>query len=101
MPSHEIDVRVIKDAVNAILDHLLDDLCVEKVTIEESTDLYWHCPSAEIFDMSKKPVGLDLGRLTDDADFVKLIKRGQGGDVSYTLVHVALLLRYIGEKIKG
>jgi hypothetical protein len=31
---------------------------------------------------------------------MKLIKRGQSGDVSYTLVHIAPLLRFIGEKIK-
>jgi hypothetical protein len=96
----EIDVRVLKNAVNAVLDHLIDDLKCEKVEIEDSSDLYWHCPASEIHDMSKKPIGLDVGRLADDVDFMKLIKRGQSGDVSYTLVHIAPLLRFIGEKIK-
>jgi hypothetical protein len=45
------------------------------------------------------PSGLDIGRLSDDADFVKLIKRGQSADVSYNFVHVAPLLRYSAEKI--
>jgi hypothetical protein len=96
----EIDVKVVKDAVNAVLDHLINDLGFDKVTIEESSDHYWHCPASEIHDMSKKPIGLDVGSLGDDVDFVKLIKRGQSGDVSYNLVHVAPLLRYIAEKIK-
>jgi hypothetical protein len=100
MPSHEIDVRVLKDAVNAILDHLIEDLRLEKVTIKETDDFYWHCPAKELFDISKKPVGLDVGRLTDDVDFVKLITRGQSGDISYNLVHVAPLLTYIAEMIK-
>jgi len=100
MVSVEIDLKVLQNAVNAVLDHLIEDLGCEKVRIEENSDLYWHCPASEIHDMSKKPIGLDIGRLTDDVDFVKLIKRGQSGDVSYTLVHIAPLLRHIGETIK-
>jgi hypothetical protein len=95
----EIDVRAPKDAVNAVLDHLIDDLGYDKVSIEESSDYYWNCPHSQIHDMSKSPTGLDGGRLSDDLDFVKLVKRGQSADVSYNLVHVAPLLRYIAEKI--
>jgi hypothetical protein len=95
----EIDVRALQAAINAVLDHLIEDLGHEKIRIEESSDYYWHCPDSQIHDMSKSPVGLDVGRLGDDADFVKLIKRGQSGDVSYNSVHVAPLLRYIAEKI--
>ena|SRR5205807_2097868 len=96
----EIDVKALKGAVNAILDHLIDDLGLDKIKIEEGSDHYWHCPASEIHDMSKKPIGLDVGSLGDDVDFVKLIKRGQSGDVSYNLVHVAPLLRYIAENVK-
>ena len=97
----EIDLKALKEAVNIILDHLITDLGLDKVKIEESSDHYWHCPASEINDMSKTPVGLDIGSLRDDVDFVKLIKRGQGGDISYNLVHVVPLLRYLGEKVKG
>lgn len=96
----EIDLNSLKTAVNAVLDHLVDDLAIRKVEIESSNDMYWHCPASELFDMSKKPVGLDIGRLSDDLDSVNLIQRGQSGDVSHNLVHVAPLLRYLGEKIK-
>jgi hypothetical protein len=64
----EIDVKTLKGAVNAVLDHLIDDLGLEKVKIEEGTDHYWHCPASEIHDMSKKPIGLDIGSLGDDVD---------------------------------
>jgi hypothetical protein len=96
----EIDVTSLKIAVDAILDHLAEDLGIQKVAIDETADCYWDCPTSEMYDMTKKPIGLDVGRLRDDVDFVKLIKRGQSGDVSYNLVHVAPLLRYIAEKIK-
>ncbi|HEY2170272.1 MAG TPA: hypothetical protein VGJ30_11650 [Candidatus Angelobacter sp.] len=100
MPNSEIDVRILKNAVNVILDHLIEDLGLEKVTIEDGKDGYWHCPTSEIHDLSKTPIGLDIGRLTDDMDFTKLIVRGQSGDATLNLIHVAPLLRYIGETIK-
>ncbi len=96
----EIDIKTVRNAINAILDHLINDLGFDKIKIEEGCDHYWHCPASEIHDMSKKPLGLDIGSLSDDVDFVKLIKRGQSADVSYNLVHVAPLLRYIAEKVK-
>ena len=96
----EIDVKFLKTAVIAILDHLVEDLGIEKLKIDENEDNYWNCPASEMYDVSKDPRGLAIGRLSDDVDFVKLIKRGQSGDVSYNLVHVAPLLRYIAEKVK-
>jgi hypothetical protein len=96
----EIDILALKEAVNAVLDHLIHDLGLKKIKIETDHDHYWHCPAPEIHDMSKPPVGLDIGSLSDDVDFVKLIQRGQSGDISYNLVHVAPLLRYLGENVK-
>lgn len=51
--------------------------------------------------MSKAPRGLDVGKLSDDFDFVNVIQPGEGGDAAYNLVHIAPLLRYIGEKVKS
>jgi hypothetical protein len=101
MASVEIDVKSLRTAVNAILDHLVEDLGIEKIPIDNNEDFYWNCPVSEIHDMSKAPIGLDVGSLRDDVDFVKLIRRGQSGDISYNLVHVAPLLRYIAEKVKS
>jgi hypothetical protein len=100
MDHTEIDVRVLKNAVAAVLEHLIDDLGIERVTVEDASDHYWHCPASEVHDMSREPVGMDIGSLRDDTDFVKLIKRGQSRDVAFNLVHIAPLLRYIGEKVK-
>lgn len=47
-----------------------------------------------------QPTDLEIGRLSDDVDFVQLVERGQSGDISYSLIHVAPLLRYLGQKIK-
>jgi hypothetical protein len=82
MGSNEIDVFALKAAVNAVLDHLIEDLGLDKIKIEENIDYYWHCPASEIYDMSKKPIGIDVGSLRDDVDFAKMIGHGQGGDIS-------------------
>ena len=50
--------------------------------------------------VSMQPTDLVVGQLSDDIDFVKLVRRGQSADISYNLVHIAPLLRYIGETIK-
>jgi hypothetical protein len=96
----EIDVKRLKIAVNAVLDHLLEDLKLEKVAIDEREDFYWSCPPRQRYDTTKKPSEWWTGRLSDDVHFMDLIQRGQSGDISYTLVSVAPLLRYIAEKIK-
>ena len=97
----EIDVKFLKEAVNLLLDHVINDLGLEKIVIERSSDYYWHCPASEIHDMSKRPIGLDVGSLTDDIDFVNLISRGRSGDTAYNLIYAASLLRYIAENVKG
>src|ERR1700742_1245823 len=89
MAYREIDVKVLKNAVNAILDHVIDDLEWTKVEIEESSDFYWHVPNSELYDMSKSPIGPAVGRLSDDVDFLKLIAQGQSADAAYNLVHIA------------
>jgi hypothetical protein len=97
---YEIDLQALHHAISAVLEHLIEDVGIETIEIDRNTDFYWHCPAPELYDMSKQPDGLDIGRLSDDVDFLHLIRRGQSGDVSYNLVHVAPLLRYLAEKIK-
>ena len=100
MAHAEIDLNRLKIAVNVVLDHLIEDLSLRKVAIEEAEDFYWSCPPRERHDTSKKPSEWWTGRLSDDVHFVERIQHGQNADIAYNLVHVAPLLRYIAEKIK-
>ena len=100
MNNLEIDVTVLKRAVNAVLDHLIEDLGLEKVAIDGREDFYWDFSAQEMYETSKKPAELTTGRLSDDMDFVRLVHRGQAADITYNLVHIAPLLQYIGEKVK-
>jgi len=101
MSKREINLKVLKSAVNAVLDHLVEDLGIENIAIEEGKDSYWDCPYPEMQDVSMQPSDLTVGQLSDDFHFVKLVRRGQSADVSYNLVHIAPLLRYIGERIRS
>jgi hypothetical protein len=101
MSKREINLKVLKSAVNAVLDHLVEDLGIENVAIEDEKDFYWDCPYPKMHDVSMQLSDLTVGQLSDDFDFVKLIRRGESGDISYNLVHIAPLLRYIGERIKS
>jgi hypothetical protein len=98
--AEEIDVKALKTAVNAVLDHVLEDIGIEKVKIEDGEDFYWSCEEAELYNTQKKPEELSVGRLSDDEHFRRLIRPGEGADISYNLVHIAPLLLYIAHKIK-
>lgn len=103
MENKTIDIRVLRRAVVAILDHILDDLNLERIPIDPAEDVYWlGSPSDEQEPRlsSSSMSARECGRLSDDVDFVSLIDRGDTNDASYTLVHVAPLLRYVGEKIR-
>lgn len=100
MPTNEIDLRVLRQAFDAVLDHLVEDLGLEKVAIKDGQDNYWDLEGQELFDSSSKPADLTVGQLTDDMGFVRLVHRGEGADASYNLAHVAPLLRYIAETVR-
>jgi hypothetical protein len=74
---------------------------VVNVTIADEKGSYWDCLYREMHGVSMQPSDLTVGQLSDDFDFVKLVRRGQRADISYNLVHIAPLLRYIGETIKS
>jgi hypothetical protein len=100
MQKSEIDLRTVKRAVNAVLDHLIEDLRLESVPIRDGEDLYWDCGAPEAYDVSKTPPDLTVGKLSDDIHFIQSVHRGESADFAYNLVHVAPLLRYIGETVK-
>ncbi len=97
MDLNEIDLRALKSAVDAVFNHLINDLRLEKVAIAEKEDFYWDFFPLEVHDTSNKPPDFGTGRLKDDLD---LLKNTPTGAVALDLIHVAPLLRYIGLKIK-
>jgi hypothetical protein len=100
MDNTEIDLRDLKRAVNALLDHVIEDLNIGKVALNSTEDFFWDCPPGEMYDMSHKPREWWTGRLTDDLEFIQKMLLSDGGYLPLMLTHAAPLLRYVGQKVR-
>src|SRR5262249_1488681 len=95
-PLPTISISKLKAAVNLILDHMVDDLKIEHLQLDQ--DFYWHILDKEhLYSLRDEAPGLGIGSLADDWDFLVKMDREQA--ISLMLTHVAPLLRYVGERI--
>ncbi len=94
----DIDIKELRDAITEILDHISNELKVDKVPLDR--DYYWDIPSECLYSMQNPPSELDVGCLADDLEFLKGILQNKEQAVSLMLTHAASLLRYIGEKVE-
>lgn len=95
----ELEVRDLKKVTDAIFDHIINDLKVEKFTIQDVKDFYWEVPSDKLFAVTEAQPELDVGRLSDDWGFLESILKDKDHAVALMMIHVAPLLRHIGEEI--
>jgi hypothetical protein len=96
---NEIDIRVLKKITNAILDHVINDLKIKKISIKEDQDFYWEVPSDQLYAVKKGQPQLDMGRLLDDWEFLAPIKNDNEQAVALMLIHLAPILKYLGEEV--
>jgi hypothetical protein len=92
-----VPIGDLKAVVNLILDHIVHDLKIEAVQIEE--DFYWDVDSKYLYDVQTTASDLSIGSLRDDWEFLTKMGNDRRDAVSLMLIHVAPLLRYIGEKV--
>lgn len=97
--AHEIDLRMLKQASEAILDHIITDLGIDRLSIKEDSDFYWEVPSDRLYTTRESQPDLDIGRVTDDWEFIRGMLSEPNGAVALMLIHMAPLLRYLGETI--
>jgi hypothetical protein len=71
MASNEIDLERLRTAANDILDHWSTILRFNLVPVDAAEDFYWNYSFSEAYDSSKRPEEPEVGRLTDDVDFVR------------------------------
>ena len=93
----EIDIDKLRLITDQIFDHISRDLKINKVSLEQ--DYYWNVPSEFLFDMDSAPKELDIGQLYDDWEFLLKTLDDEEQAISLMFVHLAPLLRYIGEKV--
>lgn len=97
--ANEIDVRELKLMADTILDHIINDLGIEKIQLKNDRDFYWDLPDDALYSVNKEQPKLDVGRLSDDYEFLAEIPRDKSNAVAFMLTHLAPLLRYVGQEV--
>lgn len=92
----KIEIEALRLVVNAIFDHIAD-LKISHVDLDQN--FYWEVPREDLFVTNVKPEMECLGSLHDDLEFLAPVIEDKDQAVSLLLVHVAPLLRFVGEKI--
>jgi hypothetical protein len=95
----ELDIRQLKTAIDAIFEHIVSDLEIERLPVEDDADYYWEVPWDKLYAVKESSPDLDVGRLADDLEFLKSVSRNKDQAVALMLIHVAPLLRHIGQVI--
>lgn len=95
----ELDIRELKEAVDAIFDHILNDVKVDKLTIQDDRGFYWEVPADKLHAVKGTAPKLDIGKLADDWEFLRSVCQDKRQAVALMFAHVAPLLRHIGQEI--
>src|SRR5262245_39202325 len=91
----ELDVSELKAVIDRIFDHIIT---VRRVrTVELGADLYWDIPPEGLYNVIDEPEHFDIGRLSDDWEFVSGLLKEDASPVAFQLTEVAPLLRRLGE----
>lgn len=68
----------------------------QSITLDK--DLYWNILDEELYDPYKDPVGLTIGSLTDDWEFLQKVMTGERDMIDYDFYKLAAILRCLGSK---
>ena len=93
----EINIADLREITNRIFDHIQNDLKIDRLHIDK--DYYWDIPDEYLYDPLKDPAQFVLGQLYHDWEFLLPLITDKELAVSLMLIHVAPLLRYIGNKV--
>jgi hypothetical protein len=92
----EIEVAKLRKMTNDLLLRLEQD---GTRTVELSSDYYWNILPEQMYDSHDEPHQFTMGQLSEDLEFVNQMIDGTRPPVTYGLVWISSLLRFIGEKI--
>lgn len=95
---NSIKLEELRLAINAIFDHIQEDLKIEDCPLTEN--YYWDISDDSLYAVDKDAEAPSVGSLQDDWEFLKpLLSQDRNQAVSLMLIHAAPLLRYLGRKI--
>ncbi|PZQ74751.1 MAG: hypothetical protein DI563_11450 [Variovorax paradoxus] len=94
----EIKIADLRLVINRILNHIEHDLGRKEVVLDE--DDYWDVGTQERYDFTKSPAFLELGKLSDDWEFLSAILNDKDQAFALMLLHATPLIRRIGEQVR-
>jgi len=92
----EIEIASLRQVTNDLLERLEADGITK---LELDADYYWSIPPEHRYDRHDEPKEHVMGQLSEDLAFTNQLIDGTRPPVTYGLVWISSLLRYIGEKI--
>lgn len=95
----EINIADLRLVVNRILDYIEHDL--EQASVRLDEDNYWDVADEERYRFTKAPENFEHGQLYDDWEFLTSILKEKDQAIPLMLIHVAPLLRRIGEQVRS
>lgn len=90
----QISTADLRKVVNILIDHLEENDCQ---SFELTADYYWHIPKELKYDPYQEPNNFSLGQLTDDWTELQGLLQGSSEPISYALVWLSSVIRFIGE----
>lgn len=94
-----LEIHALQKISNSIFDHIINDLKISKIELKENKDFYWEVPDDELYAVKNAQPKLDIGRLSDDWEFLKPLLHEEKQAVSLMLIHLAPLMRYLGTEV--
>lgn len=89
-----IDVRKLKEAIDALFDHIVDS-GVERLDIE--TQYYWQVEENQQYDFRREPEGYAVGDFYDDVATMEQVLSDKEHVFAYTLTELAPIVAYVGK----
>lgn len=95
---NSIKLEELRQVINTIFDHIKEDLNLEDCPLTEN--YYWDISEDSLYAAGKDMGSPSVGSLQDDWEFLSpLLSQDRNQAIPLMLIHVAPLLRYLGQKI--
>ena len=92
-----VNLIELKAVAIALLDSLISASAERAIPIDANADFYWEVPSESIYRVKDTQPQLDVGRLSDDWDFIRSLASNPDDATPFALIHLAPILRFIAE----
>jgi len=95
-----VNLSELKAATMSLLDDLIRLHGSNTIAIDPNADFYWEVPTESLYSVNHDSPKLDVGRVSDDWEFIQPIAKDPGAATPLALIHLAPVLRYLAERVK-